>query len=290
MFFALLASFAILLAGPETLPPKATLKPAHAKLRAQADSGSGYGTSPSYDADAERVLLDLANQARAQAGLKSLHVDPGMTQAAREHAAAMARERQLSHQLDGEPNLSQRLAATSDIRLDQIGENVALDGTVEGAEQHLLQSPPHRENLLNPAYNVAGFAVVREGTRLYVVQDFGHSVPSYSPDQSEDVVANAVEQARRQLNLPPLQRVPGPLVQSAACSMAQENRLSTRATHDLADRFSVLSYTNAQPQVLPASANRFVGDRNLRNFSVGTCFARTKTYPEGVYWVTLIFY
>jgi uncharacterized protein YkwD len=290
MLQALIASLAMLMAGSGSLPPKATLKPAAAKMRPQADSGSGYSTSPSYDSAAEQQLLDLANQARAQAGVAPLQKDAGLTQAARGHAAAMARERQLSHQLDGEPTLSQRLAATGDIRLDRAGENVALDSNVEQAEQHLLQSPPHRENLLNSAYNVAGFAVVREGARLYVVQDFGHSIPSYSPDQSEDLVAGAVEQVRAQLNLPALARVPGPVLQTAACSMAQENRLSTRATHDLADRFNVLTYTNVQPQVLPSGANRLIGDRHLRNFSVGTCFGRSNSYPSGVYWVALIFY
>lgn len=290
MLRALIASLALLFAGPETLPPKATLKPAAAKMRTVADSGSGYSTSPSYDYEAERELLDLANRARTQAGLAPLQIDAGMTQAAREHAAAMARERQLSHQLDGEPTLSQRLAATGDTRLDRAGENVAVDRNVEEASEHLLLSPPHRENLLNPIFNLAGFAVVREGARLYVVQDFAHSLPSYSPDQSEDLVANAVEQVRQQLNLPALQRVPGPILQSAACSMAQENKLSTRATHDLAERFNVLTYINAQPQLLPASAGHIIGDRHLKNYSVGTCFGRSSSNPNGVYWVALIFY
>jgi uncharacterized protein YkwD len=289
MLRALIASVSLLLAAPATVPPKVTLKPAAARMRPAADV-SGYSSSPSYDYEAERELLQLANQARAQAGAQPLQIDAGLTQAARAHAAAMARDRQLSHQLEGEPALAQRLAATGDIRLDRAGENVALDVNVEEAEKNLLLSPPHRENLLNPYYNVAGFAVVREGTRLYVVQDFGHSVPSYSADQSENLVANAVEQLREQANLPSLQRVPGPILQSAACSMAQENRLSTRSVRDLADRYNVLTYTNVQPQNLPATANRIVADRHLRNFSVGTCFARSSSYPNGVYWVALIFY
>jgi hypothetical protein len=30
-----------------------------------------------------------------------------------------------------------------------------------------------------------------------------------------------------------------------------------------------------------------VSSRNLRSFSVGACYARTATYPTGVYWVLL---
>ena len=41
-----------------------------------------------------------------------------------------------------------------------------------------MRSPHHRENLLNPDYNVAGFAVVRIGNMIYVTQDFAHGLPS----------------------------------------------------------------------------------------------------------------
>ena len=43
-----------------------------------------------------------------------------------------------------------------------------------------MLSPPHRANLLNPSYNVIGLGVVRNGDRLYIVQDFGHALPNYS--------------------------------------------------------------------------------------------------------------
>src|SRR5579864_1646016 len=60
-----------------------------------------------YDSGAEQQLLDLANQARAQAGAPALALDPGLSQAARAHAEAMFAARQLSHQFDGEPSLPQ---------------------------------------------------------------------------------------------------------------------------------------------------------------------------------------
>ena len=57
------------------------------------------------------------------------------------------------------------------------------------------------------------------------------------------------------------------------------------AMHELAQRYSVLSYTNLHPEILPASATRLIEDRNLKSVAVSTCFARTRTYPGGVYWV-----
>jgi hypothetical protein len=52
----------------------------------------------------------------------------------------------------------------------------------------------------------------------------------------------------------------------------------------------VVSYTNMHPEILPDAANRLVGDRRVKNVSVSACYARTATYPSGVYWVGLLFY
>src|SRR5271169_6015694 len=171
-----------------------------------------------YDSGAERQLLELANQARTQAGAPPLTIDYGLSQAARAHAEAMFAARQLSHRFDGESSLPQRLAATTKLQLDQEGENVALDFDAAGAQQHLMLSPPHRANLLNPAYNVVGLGVVRSGEQLYIVQDFGHALPKYSFTEVKDRIAEAVNQTRRQASQPELQRRDLLIADDAACS------------------------------------------------------------------------
>src|SRR5437667_6206991 len=122
--------------------------------------------SVTYDPAAERKLLELANQARIQAGLTPLRTDEGLTEAAREHAAAIAERQQLSHQLPGEAPLAQRLTASTNLHLERGGENVATAATVDQIYASLMRSAPHRENLLNPSFNVAGFGVVRNGYLL----------------------------------------------------------------------------------------------------------------------------
>jgi uncharacterized protein YkwD len=237
-----------------------------------------------YDAEAERQLFDLANQARAQAGIAPLQMDDGLTQAARTHAAEMAAQQQLSHQFAGEPSLGQRLASHCALHLDQAGENVSLAGSVEQSHQGLMHSPPHRENLLNPAYNVAGFGVVRAGNSLYVAQDFGHSLPAYSPRQAGGLVSGSIARMRREANLPQLQWMDSDAAQTAACSMAREDSLRT-----VAFRGSyILRYTTSQPETLPDAAAQAIENRAVHTFSVGTCYARTNSYPNGVYWVTLV--
>ena len=141
---------------------------------------------------AEQQLLALANQSRRQAGVPALKLDSGLSTAARIHAQTMLEGRQLSHQFRGEPALPQRLASATPLLLDHEGENVALDYDAQHGHEHLMLSPPHRANLLNPAYNVVGLGVVRSGDRLYIVQDFGHALPKYSSSEVKGRVALAV--------------------------------------------------------------------------------------------------
>jgi uncharacterized protein YkwD len=265
--------------SPQKSAKGATLRPAAA-------------TSPDipfseYDPQAEQQLLDLANQDRAHAGAPRLTLDAGLSKAARAHAEAMFTARQLSHQFEGELSLPRRLTATSHTQLDQEGENVALDFDAAQAEQHLMLSPPHRANLLNPAYNVVGLGVVRSGERLYIVQDFGHALPSYSATEVKERIAATVAQARHQASQPDLARRDLDTADDAACSMARAGKLGTSTIHQLAQHYTVFTYTSLHPETLPATAGHALASQNLSSFSVGTCYARTETYPTGVYWVVL---
>jgi uncharacterized protein YkwD len=262
-------------------------KPAqHATLKSASSTAPDIPFSD-YDSETERQLLDLANQARAQAGAPALVLDAGMSRAARAHAEAMFAARQLSHRFHGEPSLPQRLAAATHTQLDQEGENLALDFDAAAAQQHLMLSPPHRSNLLNPAYNVVGLGVVRSGDRLYIVQDFGHALPSYSAAEVKGRIAAAVVRTRRQANQPDLARRDLPATDDAACSMARADKLGTSPVHQLARRYTVFTYTSLHPEALPENASHVLFSHNFRTYSVGACYAHTETFPSGVYWVVL---
>jgi len=261
---------------PQPAPPKV--------LNAASAQQPSPNNSWPYDAEAERELFDLGNQARAQEGVAPLQMNDGLMQAARAHATAMAAQQQLSHQFAGEPSLTQRLADKCTLHLDQAAENVAYAGSVDQAQQGLMHSPPHRANLLNPSYNVAGFGVVRSGFSLYVAQDFGHSLPAYSPRQAGGLVSGSIARLRREENLPQLQWKDSDAAQNASCSMARADSLKTVAARGT----YIVRYTTSEPEALPAAAAKAIEDRAIHAFSVGTCFARTNSYPNGVYWVTLV--
>jgi uncharacterized protein YkwD len=276
---ALTAALAIvLISGPA---PAKTRKPKPAAFVASVAQFSFAS-----EADAENQLFALANQVRAEAGVPALQRDEGMTQAAREHAAAMAAQQQLSHQFSGEASVQQRLTAATPLHIDRAGENVAYAATVDQAHDNLMHSPPHRENLLNPAYNVVGFGVVRNGDSLYVVQDFGHGSQISSSQQAENTVAESVIRMREKSDRSALQRLDGSGVRAVTCSMAQADSLNVSSNPGQ----YFLRYTSMQPETLPASAAKTIADRGLRAFAVGACYARTASYPGGVYWIAVVFY
>ena len=280
MFWALITVISLhLAAGGAPSHPAPDKTPANS-LVSPSDSST-------YDLQAERQLLEMANTERAHAGLAPLKMDDGLVHAARAHAAEMASQNQLSHQFSGEPSLPQRLAASSPLHLERAGENVAVAPNPDQAHQALMSSPPHRDNLLSPNFNVAGFGLFRSGRLLYVAQDFGSSLPSYSLRQAQELVSASVEQLRAQAKLPRLQRVDSGSTQSSACAMAQADSLGAAAPPPGA---YMLRYTSMTPEALPTGISKVIAARVLHTYSAGTCYAKTQKYPNGAYWVLLIFY
>jgi uncharacterized protein YkwD len=75
----------------------------------------------------------------------------------------MAEEGQLSHSV---------LAEGVPAGWTKIGENVAYAGTVAAAMHALETSPPHRANLLNPAFTSVAIGVVERDGRVWVTEVF----------------------------------------------------------------------------------------------------------------------
>jgi Cysteine-rich secretory protein family len=239
-------------------------------------------------ASPEKQLLELVNRERAGAKLPPLAWDAGLARAARAHALAMAAAHELSHQLRNESSLPARLAAASSLRMDAEGENVAVDVTVEGAHRGLIRSPPHRENILDAHFNYAGFATVWDKGQLWVVEDFAHAGRTYSTEDAEGLIGRAIDTDRERAKLQQLRRVKLDWLPDVACGMAQADSLKTSAIRELSHKYTVITYTQTDPSVFPLSK---VTERpDTQDVSVAVCFARTTTYPGGVYWVIVLFY
>jgi uncharacterized protein YkwD len=187
--FAVLLTYAILLAKPQASTP-------------------------------ERALFEAANRERSAHGLQPLRWDNALATAARQHALVMRQHNELSHQFPGEPSLQDR-ASHAGARYSVIAENVAEGPDAASIQSGWMHSPPHRANLLDPTVNSVGIAVVpsssardaggrthgsgargmpnendrsdRNGNRgdagvLFAVEDFSRAVVSLSYEEQEKEV------------------------------------------------------------------------------------------------------
>lgn len=158
---------------------------------AQAQSHPGqYPPGQPRPAEAEQ-LFALANQARARAGVRPLVWDAALTEAALKHCQRMVEEGPIAHRYDGEPGLADRTAAAG-AHFSEIEENVAVGPYADAIQEEWMNSPGHRENLLNPNVDHVGIAVVGARGVLYAVADYSRAVAVKSPEQVEAAIAELV--------------------------------------------------------------------------------------------------
>lgn len=257
-------------------------------------SNSATGGASGEDSAAENELLQAANKSREQAGVPLLRMDASLLQAARAHALQMIQNERLEHQFSGEPALLERIAQAtsldSQLKIDRAGENVAYATCAPDAHDVLMRSAPHRHNLLDGSFNVAGMAAIWSKGRLYVVQDFAHNVPTYSAEQSRKLVSAAVVEMRQRAGLPELLQVTPPNLDEAACKLATEDRPNAHLLAAAYTNQKIITYTQSRPEVLPDGALPLLRDPGVRQFAVGSCYARNAAYPTGMYWVAILLY
>lgn len=250
---------------------------------------AGAAAAQQFDSQAEQQLVQLINHERQRAGLPPLKTDDRLTQAARAHTTLMAQQKTLSHDLRGEPKLSNRLAVTG-IRFNNDAENVAYDSTIEGAHDSLMHSPPHRENILSPKYNTVGVGVLYSGDVYWVTEDFANRMQEYSADEGENTIVAAWQAERRRAHKPPAAVVRLPQLRRMACAMAQPGKLDTRSLLKLPEVRSAVAYTESDPAKLPSNAVKMALQANVKRVGIGACFGKGPKFPAGVWWVCMVFY
>ena len=108
------------------------------------------------DSNYDRRVLGLVNEARAEAGLDSLAIDSQLDRAADLHTDEMVQADRMSHQLPGEAGLGDRVTQTGYDWIG-LGENVAAGHTTpEAVVDSWMNSPKHRENILDPNFTHMG--------------------------------------------------------------------------------------------------------------------------------------
>lgn len=204
---------------------------------------------------AERALLQMANQFRAEHGVAPLAWNSALARAARIHAKRMVAAGDLEHQYPGEPDMIAR-AAREGAHFEAIAENLAGHGQ-NPAQLHQIWTvtPTHRRNLLDARMNVVGIGVVESGGLLYAVEDFAHSVPAPRRNEVESQVTAALHKAGMQ-----------------AVKSTEEARSNCESQSNTSPGAKlVVHWEGSNPGQLPDVLVRRMGQGSYQSAAVGAC-------------------
>jgi len=139
------------------------------------------------------VLVDLANGDRAAQSLGSLAISPVLTAAAQAKADDMAAKGYFAH-VSPEGRDSWYWFKQAGYSFTYAGENLAVDFSDSGDVEHAwMNSPKHRENLLDPHFTEIGIATAQgtfEGhATTFVVQMFASPSEALAKEGGADVAA-----------------------------------------------------------------------------------------------------
>ena len=137
---------------------------------------------------AEQYLFEQVNASRSASGLPALTWSDSLARAAASHADRMRTEDSLSHQFDQEPDLAERATSTG-IHFTVIAENVGLSDSAVEIHSSFMNSPDHRDNVLDPKVNAVGISVRELNGELWVVEDFAKTAVELSLAEQESQVA-----------------------------------------------------------------------------------------------------
>ncbi len=139
--------------------------------------GSALGwTDDSFSPTAEQQLFALTNQARASAGLPTLHWDSTLSGIARWRSQDMATRNYFSHNI---PPSGEMVFAVMDQQgycYKMAGENIGWnnwpdDQATQTVQDDFMNSTGHRQNILGPAWDVVGIGAYKlaDGRKFYTV-------------------------------------------------------------------------------------------------------------------------
>jgi uncharacterized protein YkwD len=126
----------------------------------------GPAASPAQaTTSSEESLFALINQARVKRDRPRLRLSYPLSRKAHRHSVRMADAGWIFHH-------SCLSCLVSGWNWSTIGENVGVGGTVRSVHRALMNSRPHRRNILSRAFDRVGVGVVRSGGRVWITEIF----------------------------------------------------------------------------------------------------------------------
>lgn len=224
---------------------------------------------------AEQYLFNAANAERVERGLPVLQWDGALHAAAMLHAREMAARESISHQYSGEADLAAR-AGRAGAHFSFVAENVAMAPNAVAIHSAWMESPHHRENLLDARADRVGISVLVRGHEIYAVEDFDKAVARLSFNEQEIAVAN--------------------LLSSLASVRVQVGDDSARQTCELSTGYAgarkpwfVMRFTTGELNALPEQLRTRLATGRYHQASVGAC-ASQESQPFTSYAIAVLLY
>lgn len=169
-------------------------------------------------ASLEHQMWDLVNRDRAERGLAPLQWDARLADVGRAHSLDMRQHGFFAHESPNTGNLEDRIHRAGYLALE-MRENLASAADIQRAENNLLESPGHYENLMATGVTHLGIGIVPGSASgdprlITITQVFTRPTYLDSPDKAVLGVAAAIQAARAQRGLAAL--VVHPLLEQIA--------------------------------------------------------------------------
>ncbi len=223
-------------------------------------------------------LFAMANRSRAQSGAGPLRWDAALAEAALRHCQRMVAEGPIAHRYGGEPDLSER-ASQAGAHFSLIEENIAVGDNPRQIHQGWMNSPGHRTNLLNPAVDRVGIAVIAVRGVIYAAADYAKAVPVLSLDQVEAEIGNLIRRSGIAVRNDPHDA-------RAACVLDH----GFPATRSGGEAGFVMRWQGADLNHLPQQLVDKLGSRQYRQADVGVCAPRGDQLAFTQYRIAVLLY
>jgi hypothetical protein len=245
----------------------------------------------------EDKVLSLMNTVRTKSGLPALKADSHLKESARMHLTEFVKNQEISIQYADEPALQDRLKMAN-VLCGSTGEIMLKVSNLDAPAEQLF-SKEHKDILLNPKMSAANVVAEQSGDSWFIVADLIQPLQELSPAEVEKLVVSAIQDLRRTKNIMPLNYSASSRLRSTACEMAKKDTLKvyvpnpTEGGSTPGSASPILrnfAFTNLDPRELPQSIVTMPQDPKINSIAVGTCFASSTTYPNGIYWIVIQFY
>jgi uncharacterized protein YkwD len=251
--------------------------------------------------EASRRIFWLVNNERSRYHLPALQEDALLEQVAWAHSEDMGKNKYFAHinQRGEDPNDRFHKAGGKGL----VGENIALDTSVEAAHQHLMNSPGHRANILDKNFTHLGVGVYFNGSQYSITQMFMRKNPVIDSNSLSLNILQWVNQHRRLYRVPSIKK--DTKIQSAALqhsqAMAADLRLNyqaqglnfkqrlqrqTKYTGEI-DTVLILANSSDDVQSKLSKYKKLISKKKFRTVGIGVFQANSNDYGENSLWITI---